>query len=114
MADELQSATQQWEFKFLRCPQPCFRDAEVLQKVLSEEAVAGWMLVEKFDDKRVRLKRPVSARDRDESLDLDPYRTMSASMTEELKRLGKRNMRVFGAFMLAGAVFAAVVMLALS
>lgn len=113
MADELHSATEQREFKFLRCPHPVFHTADLLQHALSEEAGAGWMLVEKFDDKRVRLKRPVSARDHDQSLDFDPYRTMTPSMVAELKRLGRRNMRVFGAFMLVGAVIVAIAFIAM-
>ena len=49
-------------------------------KALQEEAAGGWTLMEKFDNKRLRLKRPVSARDRDSSLDFNPYRTMTPSM----------------------------------
>lgn len=40
-----------------------------------EEARAGWELVEKFDDNRVRLRRPMAARGNDHLLDGDPYRT---------------------------------------
>jgi hypothetical protein len=46
-----------------------------MRAVLEEEARAGWVLVEKFDDSRLRLKRPQSARAADDSLDFDPYRT---------------------------------------
>lgn len=31
--------------------------------------------MEKFDDSRLRLKRPASARELDGKLDIDPYRT---------------------------------------
>jgi hypothetical protein len=42
---------------------------------LDQEARAGWTLVEKFDNRRIRRKRPVSARSGDGALDFDPYRT---------------------------------------
>src|SRR5438105_3951490 len=64
-----------WEFKILRSATRKFRDPMVLHAVLAQEARAGWTLVEKFDDTRVRLKRPASARDGDAALDFDPYRT---------------------------------------
>jgi hypothetical protein len=64
-----------WEFKILRSVTGKFRDAAWLQTVLDEEARAGWQLVEKFDDARVRLKRPASARARDSTLGFDAYRT---------------------------------------
>jgi hypothetical protein len=64
-----------WEFKILRCVTPKFRDAVFLHTVLEQEARAGWILVEKFDDNRVRLKRPASARRNDATLGFDPYRT---------------------------------------
>ena len=64
-----------WEFKILRSVTNKFRDPAWLHAALQEEARAGWTLVEKFDDTRVRLKRPASARARDASLGFDPYRT---------------------------------------
>ncbi len=64
-----------WEFKILRSVTGRFRDAAWLQSVLDEEARAGWQLVEKFDNARVRLKRPASARARDATLGFDAYRT---------------------------------------
>src|SRR5947209_15150845 len=63
-----------WEFKILRSATRKFRNPMVLHAILAQEARAGWTLVEKFDDTRVRLKRPASARDRDGALDFDPYR----------------------------------------
>lgn len=38
-------------------------------------------MVEKFDNQRLRLKRPASARTADSALDFDPYRT-SYGMSE--------------------------------
>jgi hypothetical protein len=64
-----------WEFKILRSVTGKFRDAAWLQSILDEEARAGWQLVEKFDNARVRLKRPASARARDATLGFDAYRT---------------------------------------
>ena len=70
--DEL---AQDYEFKILRSATGAFRRPERLQQILDEEARCGWTLVEKFDNSRVRLKRPASARERDGKLGLDPYRT---------------------------------------
>jgi hypothetical protein len=43
--------------------------------VLQEESRAGWTLVEKLDDNRIRLKRLASARDGDVGLPFDAHRT---------------------------------------
>jgi hypothetical protein len=64
-----------WEFKIVRSAMGRFRNPAYLQKVLDDEARAGWVLVEKFDNSRLRLKRPEAARQRDIKLDFDPYRT---------------------------------------
>ena len=65
-----------WEFKIIRSQTGVFGKQAVLQKLVEEEARAGWQLVEKFDDNRVRFKRPRSARQRDGQLPagVDPYR----------------------------------------
>lgn len=64
-----------WEFKIVRAMWPSFRRRENLERFLGEEAVAGWRLVEKLDNNRVRLGRPVSERGRNLSPFIDPYRT---------------------------------------
>ncbi len=64
-----------WEFKILRSSTGGFRNPEWLRSVLDQEQRAGWTLVEKFDDARIRLKRPASARRNDATLDFDPMRT---------------------------------------
>jgi hypothetical protein len=64
-----------WEFKILRSVRGIFRDPDKLREVLAEEGRAGWILVEKFDDGRIRLKRPTGTREFDGKLDFDPYRT---------------------------------------
>ena len=66
--------SQDWEFKILRSASGSFKKPEFLRQCLEEEARAGWVLVEKFDDARVRLKRPTTAKERDGKLDIDPYR----------------------------------------
>lgn len=72
--DEL---NEDWEFKILRSSFDSFRNTEMLKQMLKEESQAGWVLVEKFDNGRVRLKRPASAQRQDHMLppDVDPYRT---------------------------------------
>src|SRR5947208_77783 len=64
-----------WEFKILRSATGAFRSADGLRKAVEEERRAGWVLLEKFDNGRVRFKRPVSARSGDAALSIDPYRT---------------------------------------
>jgi hypothetical protein len=66
-----------WEFKIVRSLTATFRNPAVLEKCRQEEARAGWVMVEKFDNSRVRFKRLVRARDNDSRLPpgVDPYRT---------------------------------------
>lgn len=65
-----------WEFKIVRASRNVFRDPAVFQQLCEEEAQAGWILLEKLDDRRVRFKRPLALRDlvKQESLSFDPYR----------------------------------------
>ena len=67
---------QDWEFKIVRCSRPAFSRRPFLDKVLAEEAVAGWQLVELLDGQRIRLKRPISSRVGDATLpeSCNPYR----------------------------------------
>jgi hypothetical protein len=64
-----------WEFKILRSATGAFKDPAVMQHYLAEESQAGWTLVEKFDNSRIRLKRPAAARQEDAQCTFDPYRT---------------------------------------
>jgi len=66
-----------WEFKIIRSGTAAFRNPQVLNKLLEEEAQAGWIMLEKLDDSRIRFKRPRSARAKDLYLPdgVDPYRT---------------------------------------
>ncbi len=72
--DELEN---DWEFKIVKSATGRFSKREIVEQVRAEEAVAGWVMVEKFDDNRIRFKRPVSAQRKDQNLPpgIDPYRT---------------------------------------
>jgi hypothetical protein len=72
---EAADLSEDWEFTILRSTTSVFRKPDRLAEILAEEGKAGWVLVEKFDDSRVRLKRLASARKSDNSLGFDPYRT---------------------------------------
>ena len=76
-----EETTEGFEFKILRSATGRFKDPEFLRRSLQEEAPAGWTLIEKFDNSRLRLKRPAAARRGDAGLQLDPYRTF-VGMTE--------------------------------
>jgi hypothetical protein len=99
-----------WEFKIVRSDSGAFRKPEVLEKLIDEEAQSGWVLLEKFDDNRVRFKRPRSAHTRDAYLDgIDPYRTQygapSAQYVTIAVLIGLLLLAMFGflAFFLASA-----------
>ncbi|MGD8455474.1 MAG: hypothetical protein PVF83_03740 [Anaerolineales bacterium] len=77
---------QNWEFKIVRAYYPAFRKADVFQSLLAEEALAGWELVEKLDDRRIRFKRRREARRKDATLPpgIDPYRTQYGRNTNTI------------------------------
>ena len=89
MSSELQPQQTEWEYKILVSPYGTFKKQEVFRQSLLEEAAAGWTLMEKFDDKRLRLKRPVSARQQDSSLPFNPYRTMTTSMADATREANR-------------------------
>jgi hypothetical protein len=66
-----------WEFKIVRSERGAFRRPQVFQQLIQEEEIAGWEMVEKLDDRRVRFKRRKDARTRDALLPpgIDPYRS---------------------------------------
>jgi hypothetical protein len=72
-----QELAQDWEFKIVRSSTSAFSKREKIEQVVAEESVAGWVLVEKFDDNRLRFKRPASAKRNDYNLPahVNPYRT---------------------------------------
>ena len=68
-----------WEFKIVRANTRKFKKHEMIEKVRLEEAKAGWELLEKFDDYRLRFKRRVEKRAMDKYLEADPYRSQLAT-----------------------------------
>ena len=95
-----------WEFKIVRANTAAFRKSEVMQQVCDEEARAGWELVEKFDDSRLRFKRPTSARNIPSPAGLDPYRTTYGISQGKLTAIIL--ITVFGSMGLIAAVIAAL------
>jgi hypothetical protein len=69
--------TDDWEFKIVRSSTAAFRKATVLDRLIEEEGRAGWVMLEKLDDSRIRFKRPRRARAQDAYLPdgADPYHT---------------------------------------
>ena len=65
-----------WEYKIVRSGSDLFRDPVIFKQLCDEEQQAGWILLEKLDDRRVRFKRPLAMRDvvQSEFLSFDPYR----------------------------------------
>ena len=72
--DELEN---DWEFKIVRSTTGIFRGRQAIEELKVQEALAGWVMVEKFDNNRIRFKRPLSAQKKDAMLppEVDPYRT---------------------------------------
>jgi len=63
------------EYKVIQSQTPLFADTPKMQEVLSQEAQAGWQLLEKQDNYKIRLQRDISHRANDANLDFDAYRT---------------------------------------
>ncbi len=72
-----------WEFKIVRSRRDLFRDPQVFERVCSEESQAGWILLEKLDDRRIRFKRPIALREilKSDLMTIDPYRSHYGSTT---------------------------------
>ncbi|TFH57973.1 MAG: hypothetical protein E4G91_09950 [Candidatus Zixiibacteriota bacterium] len=64
-----------WEFKIVRSTFGRFGNAEVIRRLMEEEARNGWEMVEKFDDYRIRFKRRTDKRALHSGGGVDPYRT---------------------------------------
>jgi len=79
-----------WEFKILRANRNLFSNSDILQRVCNEEAKAGWILLEKLDERRLRFKRPMVLREliKPETLKIDPYRCRYGSSFNPLTWLG--------------------------
>ena len=78
-----------WEFKILRASMAAFSKPERLRAILEEEKKGGWVLVEKFDDCRIRLKRPAGAKvmEGDFADGYDPYRSWVGVTAEQRTRI---------------------------
>lgn len=96
-----------WEFKIVKSVSGKFSKREVVEQVRAEEAIAGWVMVEKFDDNRIRFKRPASAQRSDYNLPpgIDPYRT-TYGISE-----GALGLTIVGIMIGAGALIAVLVAL---
>jgi hypothetical protein len=70
-----QEVIEGWEFKIVRSMFGRFTSPENLKRVCEEEARAGWEMLEKFDNSRIRFKRRVEKRHTDPTLGYDAYRT---------------------------------------
>ncbi len=79
-----------WEFKIVRASRDLFRNPAVFQKLCEEEAVSGWIMLEKLDDRRVRFKRLIALRDVLDASQLafDPYRCHYGSSFTPLTWVG--------------------------
>ncbi|HEY9797558.1 MAG TPA: hypothetical protein V6D30_18115, partial [Leptolyngbyaceae cyanobacterium] len=79
-----------WEFKIVRASRDLFRNPAVFQQLCEEEAISGWILLEKLDDRRVRFKRLIALRNilNGEQLSFDPYRCHYGSSLTPLSCLG--------------------------
>ncbi|MDO8907118.1 MAG: hypothetical protein Q7W55_01320 [Pseudohongiella sp.] len=62
------------EYKIIQSTTPHFAKQDNLNSVLAEEAQAGWVLVEKFDNYKIRLQRDITHRTGDKDRRIDPYR----------------------------------------
>ena len=63
------------EYKVIQAQTPLFSDTQKMHEVLDQEAKAGWRLLEKEDNYKIRLQRDVSNRENDKNLDIDAYRS---------------------------------------
>ncbi len=63
------------EYKIVQSQTPLFSDPGKMHEVLEQEARAGWQLLEKEDNYRLKLQRNISHRENDKNLDFDAYRS---------------------------------------
>lgn len=63
------------EYKVVQASTPYFAKSENIASVMADEEKAGWRLLEKCDNYKLRLQRDISHRANDKSLSIDPYRT---------------------------------------
>jgi len=101
--DDLQN---DWEFKIVRSNLDTFRNQAKFTKLIDEEKQAGWVLLEKFDDSRVRFKRLRSMQAHDEQLrsqGIDPYRTQYGMFLNRRMRIALA--AIAGVFLLMVALW---------
>ncbi len=67
--------SQDLEFKILRCMTGAFGKPEVMKIVIEEESQNGWILLEKFDEYRLRFYRKRGFLKKT-SCSIEPYRTV--------------------------------------
>ena len=63
-----------WQFKIVR---GTFKTAQQVEAVQQEQAEYGWVLVEIFDQHRIRFKRAASEAGKDSYREGNPYATVS-------------------------------------
>ncbi|HEY9838491.1 MAG TPA: hypothetical protein V6D27_16520 [Vampirovibrionales bacterium] len=80
----------EWEYKIVRASFDLFRDPQIFQGLCEEELQAGWTLLEKLDDRRVRFKRAIAWRTmiKEEGINFDPYRSHYGPATGWLNVVG--------------------------
>ena len=94
-----------WEFKIIRSSFGKFKKPENIRKLCDEEAKAGWVMLEKLDDYRIRFKRRVEKRAMDQYSGVNPYRTSTSSGSGLLIGL------IIGIIALFGGIFKTAVAL---
>lgn len=63
------------EYKILQSQTPLFASTAKMHEAMEQESKAGWTLLEKEDNYRIKLQRNTSNRDNDKNLDFDAYRS---------------------------------------
>ncbi|MDD3732997.1 MAG: hypothetical protein PHU88_11550 [candidate division Zixibacteria bacterium] len=63
-----------WEFKIVHSAFGKFSNPGAIRELCEQEAKAGWEMLEKFDNYRIRFKRRIEKRSMDQFLENDPYR----------------------------------------
>lgn len=66
--------SEDWQFKIVHGN---FSSQHAVEQVIREQAEFGWIFLEKFDNGRIRFKRPASEAINDRGRPGDPYSTMS-------------------------------------
>lgn len=63
------------EYKVVQASTPFFAKSQNIESIMLDEVKAGWRLLEKCDNYKLRLQRDISHRANDKNLSIDPYRT---------------------------------------